>query len=224
MEDLATGEAVTAADEDELDTYLEACDFDDEWDDDDWDDEQNPCDSIDFNFGQLACYNFVFPVTFVLEDGTTATAQNLGDLEDIFDVDNAPEDFVYPVTLENVEDGETHTVNNEEELGKLLETCFDFEDDGNWEDNTVYFVAFVSLVQDTMGSENCYTFIYPISILTDNGETLTTNNDEETLTIIFGDDEMDDFIYPFQVTNNEDGTTITVNDEDEAEDLVENCD
>lgn len=223
LEDPATGEAVTAANEDELETYLAGCEFDDEWDDDDdW--EVNPCDSIDFNFGQLGCYNFVFPVGFVLEDGTTVTAQSVDDLEGIFDVDNAPEDFVYPITLEGVDDGETHTANNEDELGQLLEACFDFGGPGDWEDSVVYPVTFISVADDSLGNDNCYTYVYPVSLLTEDGETITTNSDEEILSAIFENGEIDDFVYPFQVINNEDGTTITVNNEDEAEDLIENCD
>ena len=214
--DPATGETLTAANEEELETYLEGCDWDD---DDDWN-EPNPCDSIDFDLGQLGCYNFVFPLSFVLEDGTTVTAQSADDLSAIFNGDNVPEDFVYPITLEGVDDGETHTADDAEELAELLEDCF--EDD--WEYSIVYPVTFVSVADDSLGTENCYTYVYPINLLTETGETITTNNDEEILAAILEDNEIDDFIYPFQVINNEDGTTITVNDEDEAEDLVENCD
>ena len=50
-----------------------------------------------------------------------------------FDENNPPVGFVFPITLESLEDGEQYTANNEEELDDLIEECGDFG--GGWDDD-----------------------------------------------------------------------------------------
>jgi len=233
LTDPETGETVTAADEEELFTYFLECEgFDDgDWDDEDgpWDDDENPCDSLDFGFGTFGCYDLVFPISFVLEDGTIVTADDEDALGDIF-LNNGPADFSYPINLED-EDGEPHVANNEEELFALLEECDGFDDgdwddeDGEWEDTVVLPLTFMSI--NSGGGpgtpENCYAYVYPVTVVNEDGETTTANTDEEMLNAVFTSSGSVDFVYPVSVIDNATGETLTANDDEEAIELVENC-
>ena len=240
--DPETGETVSAADEEELFNYFLECeDFDDgEWDDEDgpWDDE-NPCDSIDFGFGTFGCYDLVFPISFVLEDGSIVTAEDEDALGDIF-LSSGPVDFSYPINLED-EDDEILVANNEEELFALLEECDNFnggggnddddndddddDDDNNqWEDSVVFPLTFMSINGGEPGAPlNCYSYVYPVTVVNEGGETTTANSDEEILNAVFGSNENVDFVYPVSVIDNETGDTLTANNEEEAAALIEAC-
>ncbi|MGK0363819.1 MAG: hypothetical protein ACI85O_000872 [Saprospiraceae bacterium] len=230
LEDPETGETVTAANEEELFAYFMECEgFDDgEWDDEDgpWDDE-NPCDSIDFGFGTFGCYDLVFPVSFVLEDGSIVTAEDEDALGDIF-LNNGPADFSYPINLED-EDDVAYVANNEEELFALLEDCDDFDGGGNggggeWDETVVLPLTFMSINGGEPGApQNCYSYVYPVTVTNDDGETTTANNDEEMLNAAFSSNGSINFVYPVSVTDNETGETLTANDEDEAWELIEAC-
>jgi len=231
-----TGETVSAANEEELITYFMECEgFDDDWDDEDgdWDDEdgdwddENPCDSLD-GFGNIACYDIIFPLGFTLEDGSTVTAANEDDLANIFTGNNPPVDFAYPITLEN-EEGETFTANNEEEVGELIEECDEFGDwddeDGDWDENgdIVFILSIVSIGEL---EEDCYEYVYPITV-TQNGENVTLNSNEEVAeflgTVVPGSGADVDFVYPVQVTSNDTGETLTANNVEEAAELAFSC-
>ena len=229
LTDPETGENVTAANEEELIIYLLECEgFDDgEWDDEDgpWDDE-NPCDSIDFGFGTFGCYELLFPIGFVLEDGTVVTADNEDELGDIF-FSSAPVDFSYPISLED-EDGETVTANDEEELFALLEECEGFDGGGNggggeWDESVVYPLTFISVDNGDPNIPTCYSYVYPVTVINEEGETTTANTDEEMFNAIFIQDGGVDFVYPVSVTDNETGETLTANDEEEVIALLEAC-
>ena len=231
LTDPETGETVTAADEEELFNYFLECeDFDDgEWDDEDnpWNGE-NPCDSIDFGFGTFGCYELVFPISFVLEDGTIVTAEDENALGDIF-FNNAPVDFSYPLNLES-EDGESFTANDGDELFALLEECEGVDGGGNggggdWEETPVFILTLMSV--ENLGGPgapgNCYSYVYPVTVVNGDGETTTANSDEEMLNAVFGSNGDVDYVYPVSFTNNSTGGTETINNEEEALALIEAC-
>lgn len=209
------GEVFTVNNEEELEELFEDCEGD--WDDDDF-----PCDGP--ILGDLDCYEFVFPLGFVLEDGTTVQVNSEDDFEDLFDPQNPPVNFDYPIQLEN-EDGEILTVNNEEELEELLEDCEDGwggnDDDGS---EHVYILSLISVQSDTLGVENCYTYVYPISLEGEDGSTVTINDENELIDVLFlTGGVFEDFVYPVQVIDNDSGETLTANDEEEVYELIEDC-
>ncbi len=231
LTDPETGESVSAANEEELFTYFMECEgFDDgDWDDEDgpWDDE-NPCDSLDFGFGTLGCYDLVFPVGFVLEDGTTVTAADEDELGEIF-LNSGPADFAYPINLED-EDGEAVVANSEEELFELLAACDGFDGGGNgggggqWDDSPVFPLTIMSVNVDQPGApQNCYSYVYPVTIVIEDDVTTTANSDEEMLNAVFGSDGNVDFVYPVSVVDSASGETLTANNDEEAIALVEAC-
>lgn len=223
-----TGETEVANNEEELIALFILCFDGEEWEPEDG---EIYCDSLDFEFGQLGCYDLGFPLNFVLEDGSTVTANTEDDLADIFTGENPPVDFAYPITLINQEDGTTHLVNNPDEVEELLEECEE-EWENDWEDEFgdggVYIMTIITIqteIADSTGEfEQCYDFVYPISVLTVDGEILTANNDEEMIANVFTSNTIiEDFVYPFQVTNNDTGEVITAENDDDVEELIENC-
>ena len=159
------------------------------------------------------CFDFVFPITVVLPDGTQETGNSLEELETAVDNwydqnPNSDEDptLVYPVEAV-LEDGTSVSVSSDDELMDLLESC-EWDDDLGWED--------------------CLELQYPITINLPDGTTAVANNDEE-LDQIFEDwlvtnpnsTSFPSFEFPIDVMY--DDEIITVNDEDELEALFEAC-
>jgi len=201
-------------------------------DDDDFpgdDDNENPCDSLDFGFGTFGCYDLVFPISFVLDDGSIVTAADEDALGEIFLNNNGLVDFAYPVNLED-EDGESYVANNEEELLALLEECDEFDggwddEDNEWEETVVLPLTFMSINSGggPGAPANCYAYVYPVTVVNGDGEETTANNDDEMLNAVFSSNGSVDFVYPVSVTSTETGETLTANNEEEAIALVEAC-
>lgn len=75
------------------------------------------------------------------------------------------------------------------------------------------------------GGTECFDFVFPLTIVTDDGETITVGSQEELDTALY-DANYFDFVYPFEVTLNDDdeeGETITINNEDELYELLVDC-
>ena len=228
LTDPETGETVVADDEEALITYFMECeDFNGGGNGGGGNGGENPCDSLDFGFGTFGCYDLVFPISFVLEDGSIVTADDEDALGDIF-FNNGPADFSYPVNLED-EDGQAQVANNEEELFELLEECEDFNGGGNggggeWGDTVVFPLTLMSIgINEPGAPQNCYAYVYPVSVVNGDGETTTANNDEEMLNAVFSSNGTVDFVYPISLTSNENGETLTANNDEEAIALVEAC-
>lgn len=229
LENPTTGETTTAANEESLFELLVACeewdDEDGDWDDEgDWDD-QGGCDSLDFQLGALACYDLQFPLGFVLEDGSTVTAADEDELFTLFTNGAEIEDFVYPITLIHVDDDTEHTANNEEEIAVLIEACGDFYDDGP-QDEIVYLLTLASVGFDGAPIDDCYDYVYPVSVLNQDGETVTFNSDAEIGAIFetsTEDEYYTDFVYPVSVTVTATGETETAENPGDVYALLEAC-
>ena len=71
--------------------------------------------------------------------------------------------------------------------------------------------------------DECFTFIFPLSIITDDGETITVNSEEE-LDISLYNAYYFDFVYPFSIMMNDaTGVIITINNEQEFYEVLDNC-
>ena len=185
-------------------TDYEECEADDYCDDfDDY------CDDYE------DCFEINYPISLLLNDGTTVTANSDDELEDIFEdwetnSPNLPEPqviFPFDVTVDNM----TVTINNEDEFEGLLESCDD--DYGHGGDEF----------------ELCFDFVYPLNIVLPDDSTATVNDEDELWDTVedwydANPNSNDDptLEYPVDVVL-EDGTIMTVNNDDELEDLVESC-
>lgn len=226
-----TGDAVTANDENELNNLLLLCDgfggggtgtggggI---------------CDSTNFDLGFIGCYDLVYPVNFELLDGTTATANSVDDLATIFTSNNPPINFSYPLSLQNIVSGENVTANNEDELEDLLYACDSLViggggtgsgGGGNWGQSIVYPITIITAIPDSTGFPGCYDYQYPVSVIDVNGNVLTANDDDSMMSIVFGNVEIEDFVYPVSVTETNTGQTLTANNEDDVVVWLDDCD
>jgi hypothetical protein len=71
------------------------------------------------------------------------------------------------------------------------------------------------------GGTDCFTFNFPLTIITDNGDTITVGSQEELDTVLYNVYYFD-FVYSFDVTL-EDGTVLTIGNEEALIALLEDC-
>ncbi len=71
------------------------------------------------------------------------------------------------------------------------------------------------------GGTECFSLNFPITIITDNGTSVTVNSQEELDNALYNTYYFD-FVYPFDVTL-EDGNIITITDVESLETLLEDC-
>ena len=159
------------------------------------------------------CFEFIYPISFVLPDGSEITINSDEDWDKIDlwyeenkDSEEEPE-IVYPFDV--IVEGETITVNGEEDLDRLEDYCFEEYYEEDYE-------------------EECFEFIYPISFVLPDGSEITINSDEDWDKIDLWYEENKDseeepeIVYPFDVIV--EGETITVNGEEDLDHLKEVCD
>ncbi|MEH6535561.1 MAG: hypothetical protein V7719_04155 [Psychroserpens sp.] len=76
------------------------------------------------------------------------------------------------------------------------------------------------------GGTECFTFNFPLTIITDNNETITVNSQEELDNSLYNAYYFD-FVYPFDVTltddDDDENEVVTINNVEEFEDLLEDC-
>ena len=176
-------------------------------------DDEALCDLIFDCFDEYEgeCFEFNFPITMTLPDGSNVTANNLNEFETILDnyysdpqnVDEIA--LVYPVSVTMLDDGTVVTINNDAEGEALVEQCY-----GSFE-------------------FDCFEFVFPLSFTMSDGSTIS-GNDEEALMLAFdayitanpNDTIAPAFNYPVSVIHF-DGTTETVNSDTELEALFTDC-
>lgn len=160
------------------------------------------------------CFDFVYPLSILFPDGTTAQANSDEELEDLtiaFYEQNPNEEedlsLVYPVNVV-LEDGENKSIHNDEELFELIDACFDDED---WE-------------------EDCFEFVYPLTLVLPDATTISVNDDDELEDAVENwyeqnpDSEEDpSFVYPIEVSIEGEAASIAINSDEELEILVEEC-
>ena len=71
------------------------------------------------------------------------------------------------------------------------------------------------------GGEDCFTFNFPITIITADGETITVNSYEELDNSLY-DTYYFGFEFPFDVTT-DDGEVVTITNEEDFQELLEDC-
>jgi hypothetical protein len=157
------------------------------------------------------CFEFNFPITMTLSDGSNVTANDWDEFETILDnyysdPQNVDEiTLVYPISVTMLDDGTVVTINNDAEGEALAEQCY-----GGFE-------------------FDCFEFVFPLSFTMSDGSTISGNDDEE-LMLAFeayiganpNDTIAPTFNYPVSVTHF-DGTTETINNDAELETLFMDC-
>ena len=174
---------------------------------DDWDRDKDK--------GDWKCFDLMFPVTYVMPDGSTLTVENENDWDAIKEWYEAnPESDERP-TLQfpiNVEfDDETMTVNSEEELRELKQECWRNESE----------------------ERECFTLVFPLTFIMPDGSNITVDTDDDAGWQNVKDwyeanpesDERPTLQFPINIIfETEDGdSTLTVNNDEEMEYLKRSC-
>ena len=164
----------------------------------------------EYNKDRKECFELVYPVVFILPDGSAVTVENNSeegwiDLKEWYD-DNPDSEgrpqMEYPVEI-SFEDGSLTTINSEDEMRETKDSCFD----------------------------RCIEFVYPITFILPDESTVTVVNDSEESWL-----ELKDWYeenpsvefewniqYPVDVRLY-DGSIETVNSLSEIESLKQGCD
>jgi hypothetical protein len=189
---------VTVNSEEELEEAIEdACDFDGgDWDDDDYED-------WDFSEG-YGCFEVNFPLNLSV-NGEVVTINSEEDfvtvLTDIDEADGLEIELVYPVTVTVFSDSTTVVINSEEEWEALCDACHFDGGNGDFDGEcfTINFPLNVLIGGETVsveseeGLESIFIdmnpgsfggFAFPLTVtITDSGEVVTVNNEEEFATL-----------------------------------------
>jgi len=156
------------------------------------------------------CFDFVYPVTFFMPDGSTITVE---DREDWIEIKNwyranpglrEKPVVQYPVDIK-WKDGSIITINSDDEMRRAYATC----DDGG-------------------GQKECFDFVYPITYIMPDGSTITVVNREDWIQIRNwyeanpGIREEPVLQYPVEIIFR-DGTTATINSDEELRQAYADC-
>ena len=161
------------------------------------------------------CFELVFPVTYLMPDGSTITVENGEDwdpIKDWYDENpNAEErpELQYPVEI--IFDDETLTIDNAEEMNMVKRECWEYEDEGR----------------------ECFALVYPITFIMPDGSSIVVATDDED-----GWEEVKNWYdanpeseerptlqYPVDIIyRTDDGdSTVTINNEEEMEAAKDEC-
>ena len=159
------------------------------------------------------CFELVYPVTYLMPDGSTITVENDEDwdlIKDWYDANPNTEgrpELQYPVDV--VLDDETFTVNSAEEMGEIKREC--------WEDE----------------GRECFALVYPVTFVMPDGSTITVETDDEAGWQEVKDwydanpesDERPTLEYPIDIVYETDAgdSTVTINNESEMEAAKDEC-
>lgn len=172
-----------------------------------------------------SCFAINYPIDIIYPDGSTQTVSSDDELEisidDWYDQNEDSEEDItlaFPITV-TLPDGSTQTINDEDTLCDLYYECYgdDDDDEDDWDEDCVDVY------------EDCFTLIYPATVVLPNGTSATVNDDEELEDFVEdwyeqNEDSEEDptFEYPINVLL-ADSTTQVINNDIELEALFETC-
>ncbi len=172
-------------------------------------DENNNNGGYDENLEELdellECYSLVYPIQ-VYSENDTIEITDASELANVIENEEF-EAILLPFELVG-DDGITFVVEENEELEELAEDCEEEEDDDDFEE----------FVEDI---EECFEFVFPLDLLSEDNATFTANDQEELETLV-EDEEINSFVYPIQLID-KDGQTIDAATKDELIELAEDC-
>ena len=158
---------------------------------------------------QRDCFDFVFPISITVTDGTAFTLASKEDFSQVKEWYKANPDqrerpaFTFPLDI--TFGGEVRTINNIEELKEARGAC-----------------------QEDRSRGKCFDLVYPISVVMPDASEITLNAKENRRLIREWYNENPDaedkptVVFPIQITYR-DGTTVTINSEAELIAAKEGC-
>ena len=162
-----------------------------------------------------SCFELVYPVTYIMPDGSEITVADKTDLTAIKSWYEANPDsndrpvLKYPVDV-TLSDGSTMTINNADEMDSLKQDC-DNEYRGDYGDHA-----------------SCFKLVYPVTYTMPDNSEITVADSTDWMAIKSWYETNPDskerpvLKYPVDVTLS-DGSTMTINNADELHNLKEGC-
>lgn len=155
------------------------------------------------------CFEFVYPLTFSYNDGTTVSVNSETELVNILENETSTlyiDGIAFPFDL--LVSGSTTpvTITTEAEFWEVIDTCD------------------IDTYDDYIVSGPCYSFVYPFSLLNNNNQTVSINNEQELYGLFQNSNDTNyivNFVYPFSVTYN--NATVQINNEYEFAQMNNNC-
>jgi len=154
------------------------------------------------------CFDFVYPIQLEYNNESNATIESL---EGLLDIIYAESKELYIIAIEmpfevSILETLTETISSEEGFFSLLADC---EIDTPLEDD--FF-------------DGCFTFQYPIKVVTSNGVIHTINSNESFISFLqeFGENWWFEFVYPLTVTL-EDGSIMVLENDYDLFDVLDSC-
>jgi len=192
--DNTTGESYEVNSDDELFESITNCEG-----------SNQPCDSTLYG-GSLGCYDLAFPVSFILLDGSTVTANDEDELAAVLLGDEI-ENFAFPITLIDIETQEEFEVADEEALFEAFAACFGFD---------LNAIPAGLLLE---GEGECYSINYPLTIENQSGETAVITSTQEL------EQYLNDFytVVGDVILTLPDGTEVTISSVADLVEILENC-
>ena len=179
-------------------------------------------DGKDRDWDRRDCFGLVYPVIYVMPDGSTATVTSDDEagwagVKDWYETNPGTEErpeLQYPVDIiyETNEGDETVTINNEEEMNAAKRDCWD-EDEG--------------------GERECFELVLPVTFVMPDGSVVTVENEDGYTALrewyVANPDSEEEPVlqYPVDIIyyneDGEEGTIVTINNEEEMEAAKAEC-
>jgi len=167
---------------------------------------------------ELGCFTINYPFS-LLVDGVPTEIDSEEDLESVLEgiTEESVVDFVYPFEI-TFEDGETETINNEEDLGLAFSQCIP---DEGWDDyvDTLDYNVFPAFLFNS--DDYCYDLVYPVTLIDENQNETVVANEEEFIAALTNSESFYFFSFPLNLIG-ENGE-VTVGEGEELFDLLIDC-
>ncbi|HRE76806.1 MAG TPA: hypothetical protein PLL09_03175 [Flavobacterium sp.] len=155
--------------------------------------------TLDFNSGASTSLGFtlVFPIEVAYSSGAKVTINSVNGLKEAVYNENSAlhiSTIIFPFSVLMSTNNDELIVSNESDFESLL-----------------FSVDSVATVDEFFSSTNCFEFVYPLSVIDNNGGTVTITNTQilqNLLTSMSENDFWIDFIYPFQIEYS--GEVVTI--------------
>lgn len=193
-----------------------------ECDNDPWDGGDGGIDTT-ITIGGIGCLDLDFPLSYITTNDNEVEVNSFEEF--ISSVLNGSfGDFVYPVSLTNIETGESSTVNSQDEFAQALEDCAGFDNGGGDVDPPFGGNALLFFLSSNDFDGDCYSINYPVDVITSDSLQVTYDNVDNLLTVLnSGQNIPVDLVYPVDVTIIETNEIVTLTEDQALFTLVEIC-
>jgi len=144
-------------------------------------------------YGGLFCFDVIYPVSLIDDNGNTSTVANEIALIDLFATNDSHLSFILPISVED-ENGIQSSINNIDDFFSLIAQCKDL-------------TALVVIEGFQFQGFVCYDLVYPATMQDINGNNINVNNADEYALLVL-DGEPLQLLLPFSIVDSDGVTTL----------------